>query len=206
MYVVEVVKHARKISPREGALLGVKLLSGGILVGQMVRRTYQNGIGHVVRLFDVIIDEAADVQDLHEDVFSDDNVLIPPVRVMPHCFGQRGTGRAIFSSLNKNIGTPELGETNELVGDAMYDPASRSFVPQPEPGVEPSRDLDRSTWTIMTWVSGHASADTPLEHRDRLLIPNTAFSAINVDLFIARAFAYRNGNPLPITPSLKEAH
>ena len=40
MYVVEVVKHARKISPREGALLGVKLLSGGILVGQMVRRTY----------------------------------------------------------------------------------------------------------------------------------------------------------------------
>ena len=116
MYVVEVVKHARKISPREGALLGVKLLSGGILVGQMVRRTYQNGIGHVVRLFDVIIDEAADVQDLHEDVFSDDNVLIPPVRVMPHCFGQRGTGRAIFSSLNKNIGTPELGETNKLVG------------------------------------------------------------------------------------------
>lgn len=206
MYVVEVVRHARKIVSRDGALLGVKLCSGGFLVGQMVRRKYQNGVGHVVRFFDVVIDDVADVQGLSVEVVGDGNVLIPPVRVMQHCFGQRGTGRAIFSNLGRNVGVPELGETNELIGDAMYDPVSRSFVPQPEPGVEPSGDLDRSNWMVKTWVSGHTSADTPLEHRDRLLIPSMAFSAIKVDLFIARAFAYREGEPLPIQPSLEEAY
>ena len=45
---------------------------------------------------------------------------------------------------------------------------------------------------------------TPIEERGNLLIPLTVFSGISVDLFIARAFAYKNGEQLPDQPSHDE--
>lgn len=96
MHEIDIVQHSRKISPRDGTLLGIQLLRGGILVGQMIHTRFQNHAGHLVRIFDLIIEDASDVRGLSEEDFREDNVLIPPMWAMHHCFGQPGTGRAIF--------------------------------------------------------------------------------------------------------------
>lgn len=47
MYVIDVVQHPKKIAPRDGTLLGIKLKNNaGILAGQMVRRRFENDSGH----------------------------------------------------------------------------------------------------------------------------------------------------------------
>ncbi len=201
MHEIDIVRHSRKISPRDGTLLGIQLLRGGILVGQMIHTRFQNHAGHLVRIFDLIIEDASDVRGLSEEDFREDNVLIPPMWAMRHCFGQPGTGRAIFSSLKQKAQLPELGESNLLMNNyAMYDPATRLFFPRSKYGVEPDLGTDRAQWTIVTWVTGIIAGDTPVEKRGELLIPNIVFSANNIDLFIARAFAYKEGKPLPIQP------
>lgn len=201
MYVIDVVRHSRKIAPRDGALLGIKLKQdAGILIGQMVRKKFEASGGHLVRVFDIVLNSEDEVAQLGPDDFSDNQVLIPPMRVMSHCFGQPKTGRAIFSSVGKSIKIPELGKTNNLIEPATYDPESRTFVPLSK-GAD---HLDRSDWEIMTWHGGRKHMQTPIEERGNLLIPLTVFSAISVDLFIARAFAYKNGEQLPDQPSHDE--
>ena len=56
MYVIDVVRHSRKIAPRDGALLGIKLKQdAGILIGQMVRRKFEASGGHLVRVFVIVL-------------------------------------------------------------------------------------------------------------------------------------------------------